>query len=53
MGDGEGQGREAHQRAVGSIPGRTSGPGVETGGEALGEVFLRVVAEVGVVVDLG
>ena len=50
--DGKGRGREGHPREVGSIPGRTRGAEVETEGEALGEVFFRVVVEVGVVADL-
>lgn len=53
MGDGEGLGREGHPRAVGSPPGLALGPGVETEGEASGEVFLRVAVEVGAVVDMG
>lgn len=50
--DGEGQGREERSRAVGPILGQTSEDEVETEGEALGGVFIRVVEEVGVVVDL-
>ena len=52
MGVGKGRGRGEHPRVVGSILGQTSEAEVETEGEALGEGFLRVVVEVGVVVDL-
>lgn len=52
MVDGEGQGWEEHSRVVGPILGQTPGAEVETEGEVLGEVFSRVVVEVGVVVDL-
>jgi hypothetical protein len=50
--DGEGQGRGEHPCAVGSTRGGTPGDEVETEGEASGEGFFRVVAEVLVAVDL-
>lgn len=52
MAVGKGRGRGEHSCAVGPILGQTSEAEVETEGEALGEAFLRVVVEVGVVVDL-
>lgn len=50
--DGKGREREEHPCAVGSNWGGTPGDEVETEGEASGEGFFRVVAEVLVVVDL-